>query len=325
MADILLNNHSKIITEAGGENNMSNILKEKHNKGQSTETIIGIIVVIAVVVAGAAYFMTQGEEDGEEPNGGDETGVLHAEDMKLGVIFPLSGDLGWIGQQCMLGTNVAKRELKDLRGETFTTTKGDTRADPSEASVALDKLLGDDVYAAFGPCSFSIRALMDTFQSEKLVTSIIGDTPWLDDKGGEYVYRGWISSTSTTVGAVQFLLEEVNEEDWEGNFAVDTISIIGSDDTAGADHTLLVKRAAECYGIEVLERVLVPPGKAKYASTVSKVLEKDPEAISVSAGTADSWTLTKNLIEAGFHGPLLESSGDQMTRHSSISRNQKAT
>lgn len=264
-------------------------------------SVIGIIVVVILIVAGiSAYMVTRPSEEEEE-------GVLHAEDMKYGLATSFSGSFAFVGKNQAEVIEAIQGKLEELRGRTFSLYTADTMVDPTEAIVAFEKLDGEGIYAMTGFLSPTVRVGLPLVQEAHLPTMMNCGTSWFDTRGGKYAFRGGFVSDTVAVTEMALLAKE----DYYEDIVTDTAAFISLDEASAKDTTIVYRIALELLGVEIVGEEYVPPDMPSYKAVLSKLIGEKPDLLGIVADCKDGWTMHKNAREMGYEGWISFPTGNQ--------------
>ncbi len=151
-----------------------------NQKGQSWAWIIAIIVVVAIILV--AVFWPSATDGATEV-------------VKIGVIMPLTGSLGTIGEGTKDAVILAADEVNSsgiLGNKKIELVIEDTACEPAKAMPVAEKFINlDKVVAVVGPaCSGESLSTAPIFAAAKIPNiSPISTAPKLTTEGGDYYFR----------------------------------------------------------------------------------------------------------------------------------------
>src|SRR5258708_19566558 len=123
--------------------------------------------------------------------------------MKIGLISPLTGPEGFIGQAGLKGVQVAADYINangGILGRQIKLISADTGGDAVDAVPAFPKLINiDQVELIIGPTSIEPQALLPILQHTKIPDIIFGGTTQLDTLVSKYIWRGYPSDSELGV------------------------------------------------------------------------------------------------------------------------------
>lgn len=176
---------------------------KKHFFGKLGCTVLSLVLTAAMVTGCSTS------------KDGDETSNASAEEIVIGGVFPLTGDIPGIGTAMENGAKLAVEDINAAGGVLGKTLKLISEDDQNQASVApnaISKLIDQDkVAGVVGTYASSCSIPMATIAKEKKIPMIsIGSTnEKVTQEGGGYVFRAcFIDPLQGKVGA-QFAIEKL--------------------------------------------------------------------------------------------------------------------
>lgn len=231
------------------------------------------------------------------------TPVLAEDTVKIGTLYPLTGDVASIGQNIMRGVEFAVNEINEnggINGKQIEIVQGDTMGDTKTGMTEAERLITqEDVCAVLGAYQSGVTEVVAqvTEQYQTPLVTAISTADTLTKTGYQYFFRMAPTNSMFLRDMIQFLADETAE-----NEAVDIKSI-----AVCADNTLLgqetaewAKYWAEKQGIEYLGEVLYSKGAADLSSEVIQLKDMNPDALVVDNYISDGILLTKTMAEQGY-------------------------
>ncbi|HZK57762.1 MAG TPA: ABC transporter substrate-binding protein, partial [Clostridia bacterium] len=183
---------------------------------QSKFIILFLVVVLAVgLLSGCGKKEeTNGSDTAQDSQEGTETGDKIKEEIKIGTIGPLTGDVASYGVSTKKGVEVAVGEFNQgggLNGKPIRLISEDTRGEQTEAANAASKLIERDKVTAIvggvitpetmtaGPITNDAGIVMISSSSTAAGVPEIGD----------YVFRNCLSDEVQAVQLAEFAVEEL--------------------------------------------------------------------------------------------------------------------
>lgn len=268
-------------------------------------SMVALWVILAIVVAACAGETadTTSAGGGTTPttaSGGTTTTPAAGTGVNIGVLAPLTGELGAFGEIVAKGYELAAQQINEtgqLACGPIELFVADSKTNPEvgirEAQQMIDN---ENVVAIVGSTSETVVALVDMAETEEVVLmSPYAGSISLNDLGGNYVYRTVASDLDDGKAAGRWLAQQEygsilvmtqNEES--------TISI----GTAAAD----VARTA---GLNVVDEVVYNPGQPSYQAELSGVLAAPPEVIFLAGGQESGATIIREARDLGYTGEWL--------------------
>ncbi len=227
-----------------------------------------------------------------------------AEPIRIGGLFDLTGPAQQIGAPTKeVAQMMVDRLNKEggLNGRQIELVVADTQSDPSQAVVALKRLLGKDkVVAIIGPTTTgAAMACLKTIEEAKIpmVACVGGDAPVKET-------RKWVFKTpQRTSTAVECLFKYLKANN------MTSIALLCAADKFGQEGEDYLKTMAAAQGITIVGQESFEPKDADMTVQLSKVAAAKPAAIVVwTIGPAGA-IVAKNAQQANITIPLFQCHG----------------
>src|SRR5258708_28307016 len=144
--------------------------------------------------------------------GGSSSGSTTQTPIKIGLIGPLSGPEGFIGQASMKGVQVATDYINahgGILGRQIELISADTGGDAVDAVSALRKLINiDQVGMIIGPTSIEAQAVLPILQQSKIPDIIFGGTTQLDTLVSKDVWRAYPSDSDLGIAMARYAIDK---------------------------------------------------------------------------------------------------------------------
>jgi len=196
-------------------------MKHKHKKyfgGWILTLIIGVLLIIAIIMA----ITIVGPSDGVEDN---------KDQMKIGVLLPLTGNQESIGNEYLKGIKLAVEDLKK-DGINLTLIIKDTKSDTGTAIDEFLKLNKEGIRTIVGPSSANDAekiALYAEIYRDNLIT--LANTNNLS-KYGDYVFK-YVPTEPSVASAINNIIIKIDEEQTDNGNNNRKVCILYSKDTYG--------------------------------------------------------------------------------------------
>lgn len=129
-------------------------------------------------------------------------GVVRAQPQKLriGVILPLSGYLGKIGQSCKKGADLAPGVIKDMLGVDIELVHADFESNVDTARTRAERLIQEGVHVLVGPFDSGAAAAIAQVAEQRGVPFIINiaAAPAITEQGYKFVFRNFQTAVDIT-------------------------------------------------------------------------------------------------------------------------------
>jgi branched-chain amino acid transport system substrate-binding protein len=243
---------------------------------------IGIVVVVALAIV---LIITQTKKESEE--------------IKIGVILPLTGDGAKYGEEAKNGLEIASEELKNVKVKIL---YEDDQGTTNGAVNAFNKLIATyNVPVIIGPM-YSSTALAIAPLGEKKKVVIFSPSASSPDltKAGDYFFRNWPS--------------DVFEGGEMAKFAFNTLSlkrvaILSVNLDYGKGLTKVFKERFESLGGKVLTIEYYDQGATDFRTQLSKIKSLNPEAIYLPGYYTEIGLILRQAKEMGLKTKFLSCVG----------------
>ncbi len=204
--------------------------------------------------------------------------VLRGADPKeilIGHIHPLSGALGFDGQELKKGMMLAVKEINDaggiksLGGAKLKLLDADSEGKPELAVSAVERFNREGVVAVMGAYQSAVT-LVATQQAEKLQIPYVVTVAVADEvtaRGFKYTFRVQPSAEQMASQTVKYVSEIAKAT----GQTVKTIAYLHDDTAFGTSLAGHVKKYASTYGMEVIVDVPYSPRAADVSTEVGKI------------------------------------------------------
>ncbi len=238
---------------------------------------------------------------------------VHAVDnIKVGILLPLSGSVAPIGINNRRGHELAVEEInanggiEALGGAKLELVDGDTQGKPEIGITELQKLERKGVVAIMGAYQSGVTFPV-TQVSEKLRVPFIDPVAIADSitsRGFKYLFKVSPQASWYARDQIRF----VKEASEKVGSPVKSVVLLHEDTLFGKSTGDGQVKAAGEFGIEVLDRIAYPKDSADMTATMSKIKQMDPDAILLVSYLSDAVLITKTMKELGIDAPIVGTS-----------------
>jgi|Deesub1362B_J571_1020462.scaffolds.fasta_scaffold01740_5 ABC-type branched-subunit amino acid transport system substrate-binding protein len=216
------------------------------------------------------------------------------EEIKIGVLLPLSGNLAPFGEGMVKGARVAEKEINDAGGVLGAKVKlvvEDTATDPAKAVDAAQKLIKiDGIQAIVGAAaSSSTLAVAPICEENHVVLVSPASTSPLVTDAGDYVFR--VVASDTLQGKVLADLAIGQGYKKAATFVINNDYGIGLQE--------VFKESFEAKGGSVVVQIQYDPGKGDYRTELQQVKDSGAEMIMFVSYPEDASVILKQAMELG--------------------------
>jgi len=237
-----------------------------------------------------------------------------AEELKIGVILPLSGPLANIGTMCRRGMDFAVKGvnseggIKSMGGAKIKLLYSDSRGDPKIGLSEAEKLIVQD----------QVSTLMGAFQSSVTLTSsqvaerykvpylsVIAVADAVTERGFKYTFR--ISEKAEWTGR-----DMITFMDFMGKKTgkpVKTLGLLYENSDWGQSSAKSWKKYGKQFGLDIVIDEAYPHGTTDMTPVVLKFKKVNPDAILNASYLADEILFIRTLAEARWKPKVIISAG----------------
>lgn len=223
------------------------------------------------------------------------------DDLKLGILVPLTGELGSFGKiwqdamELAVDNITASGSLPE--GWEITTVVGDEKTDPEEGLRAAQNMINaEGVSAILGPTSGPIVAMVNlAADSETPIISEAAGTINLNELGGEWVYR----TVTSDLGDGEAVAQWFNQES-----TTDVGMLVQNDESTISPAAVLKKNFTD-QGGNIVAEVNYNAGQSSYQAELQKVLDASPKMLFLAGGQESGITIVREARQLGYEGDIL--------------------
>jgi branched-chain amino acid transport system substrate-binding protein/neutral amino acid transport system substrate-binding protein len=241
---------------------------------------------------------TEGSTDTTEGST-DSTGAPAGEGVTVGLLAPLSGELGAFGEYVGNGYRTAAQAVNDsglLECGPINFVTADEKTDPEVGLQEAERMISDGAVAIVGPTSDVMVALVPLAQSESVpIMSPYSGTTALNELGGNFVYRAVGPDTNDGLAAARWIADQ----------GYGSVAVFTQQEEATQSAGKAARAAMGDLGVNVTFDQEFTPGEASYSGVLSTVLAAQPEAIYLAGGQESSLTIINEAAQLGYAGDWL--------------------
>ena len=251
--------------------------------------VLAVALSVSMLAAPAMGTTVMAEEAGET--------------IKIGTLYPLTGDVAAIGQNIMRGVEFAVNEINEkggVNGSMIEIVQGDTQGDTKTAMTEAERLITqENVCALLGCYQSGVTEVVAPVaeQYEIPLVSAISTADKLTTTGYQYFYRLAPTNSFFLRDMIQFLADASEAYD---EIDIKSIAVCADNTLLGQETAEWAKFFAEQLGIEYLGEVLYTKGAADLTSEVLQLKDLNPDALVVDNYISDGILLTKTMAEQGY-------------------------
>lgn len=236
-----------------------------------------------------------------------------ADDVKVGILLPLSGSVAPIGINNRRGHELAVEEInaaggiKSLGGAKLTMIDGDTQGNPNIGISEVQKLERQGVVAIMGAYQSGVT-FPTTQVAEGLGVPFIDPVAIADSitegRGFKYTFKVSPLASWYARDQIQFLVDASAS----AGKPAKSIVLLHEDTLFGTSTAEGQVKFAEAAGIEVLADISYPKDTPDMTATIARIKDMNPDAILLVSYINDAILITKTMKELGVNIPMIGTS-----------------
>jgi branched-chain amino acid transport system substrate-binding protein len=220
-------------------------------------------------------------------------------EIPIGHIHPLSGFLGFDGQELRNGLRLAVKEINDdggiksLEGAKLKLLDADSEGKPELAISAVERLKREGAVAILGAYQSSVT-LVASQQAERLQVPFVVSVAVADEvtaRGFKYTFRVQPSAEQMASQTVQYI-KDISQAAGE---TVKTIAYLHDDTAFGVSLSGHVIDHAPKFGMEVVTKVPYSPRAADVSTEVGKIKAAGADVIMATGYFGDGVRVLKTM------------------------------
>lgn len=282
-----------------------NSSRTSHN-GWKLAVALGVAAVLVFTAAAC------GSDKGSAGGGGGGSGASTI--IKLGTLFPMTGDLALFGTDMQQSVQQAVDEInaaggiKSMGGAKLEIAKGDSQSKPDVAVSEVERFAQQGVSIIMGTYQSSV-ALPATQAAERLQLPFmvsIATADEITERGYKYTFR--MCPKAEWYAKNELDLCKISEE--IGGPPIKRVALIHEDTDWGQSTSEGQKKYIKEYGFELVADVAYPASSADLTTQVSKVQASKPDIVLATTYLNDSILLIQARERLGFTGvPWIDTGG----------------
>ena len=219
------------------------------------------------------------------------TGAV-AQDVKVGVVLPLTGGLAPVGKQVQAGIKMyMDKNGASVAGKKIDLIVKDDGGVPDNSKRLAQELIVNDKVAVIGsaltPSAMAIGPLSTQAKTANVV--MVSGTSGVINPNNPYMVR-----TSFTLGQQSGIIAE-----WAAKNGSKKVAIIQSDWAPGAEATAVFTDAFTKAGGQIAETIKVPLANPDFAPFLQRARDLNPDTLFVFVPAGQAGTFAKQFAERG--------------------------
>lgn len=220
------------------------------------------------------------------------------ETIKFGLCTPFTGELGQFGETGREGAETAAAQVNDnggIDGREVEVIQQDTKGEAQQAESAFRTLVSQGVVAIYGPFSGTIPSLFSSIRDEGVPAFTVAGTTYLDDKGGDWVFRVVGSDSDLGRARATYIVKQQYE----------TVALAYLDNPNAVSSAQVVKRTLDNAGVDVVADVELSGNADSYRSEINQMVDADPDVVTINMGSSKFPVFIRNYRQVGTEIPIV--------------------
>jgi len=238
-----------------------------------------------------------------------------ANEIRIGVLFPLTGPLASTGQGLLEGVKLAvdiinnknnlnmplakSAGLPNLKGAKIKIIPGDHQGKPEVGMAEAERLITQEKVVAIIGCYNSAVTATASQAAERYGIPFLNDSstsPSLTERGFKWFFRATPNDDLLSENFYHFL----NDVKKRKKVSIGTIALFNENTLFGVDSRKYQEKYAKQYGYQISGVVLYPAKSTQLTSEIQKVRSYNPSIIMQTSYTADAILSMKTYKELNF-------------------------
>jgi branched-chain amino acid transport system substrate-binding protein len=232
--------------------------------------------------------------------------------VKIGALYPLTGNLAATGMDCKRGVDLAvdiingkydlnlplanQEGIPNLDHAKIEVVYADTKGDPKNGLAEAERLITEEkVVALIGAYQSAVTKTASQAAERLKIPFVCSDSssPTLTERGFEYFFR--VSPHDGTMARNQF--EFLKDLETKKGVKVKTIALIYENTEFGSNVAKQQRNYAKEFGYDVVADIAYPANASDVTSEVGKIIGAKPDVVMHAAYITDAILFTKTFKE----------------------------
>jgi branched-chain amino acid transport system substrate-binding protein len=240
--------------------------------------------------------------------------IFAAEEIKIGIIIPLTGPLSKIGESTKMGYEMAADDvnsrggIKSLNGAKLKLVFADDQAKPAIGVSETEKFIEAGYPLIIGEYASSVT-LAATVVSERFKVPFIvpiGVADKITERGFSYVFRINAPASIWSRTIDQFLKDF---RSLSGGKEIKKLALLYEDTDWGQDTAKTHKQLAKEFGFEIVADESYPNGAADVTSKIAKIKAAKPDVLLPVSYIQDAILIAETRARLNFNPIVLSGGG----------------
>jgi branched-chain amino acid transport system substrate-binding protein len=244
---------------------------------------------------------------------------LTGDPIKIGALYPMSGDMADSGKTMQQGITMAVDEANadgGINGRPIEVVYGDTQGDSAKGMSEAERLITqEDVDMLIGcyqsGVTVTVAQIAEQYQVPLITANATTDS--LTAQGYEYFFRLAPTNMMFVRDMVNWIVEEKEKNP---DFKGDSVAVFADNSEVGQQTVEWTKYWAEQNNINYLGEVTYTQGAADLSSEVLDIAGKNPDVLVADCYVSDAILFTNTIKEQGYQPPIIICKGNGFTEPS---------
>jgi branched-chain amino acid transport system substrate-binding protein len=251
---------------------------------------------------------------------GAEPALAQQKVIKIGALYPLTGNLAATGMDCKRGVDLAveiingkydlnlplanEEGIPNLEHAKIEVIYADTKGDPKNGLAEAERLITEEkVVALIGAYQSAVTKTASQAAERLKIPFVCSDSssPTLTERGFEYFFR--VSPHDGTMARNQF--EFLKDLETKKGVKVKTVALLYENTEFGTNVAKMQRSYAKEFGCDIVADIAYAANSSDVTSEVGKIISAKPDVVMHAAYITDAILFTKtfkemNLVPQGF-------------------------
>ncbi len=237
-------------------------------------------------------------------------------DIVVGAIYPMTGDLADSGKTMQQGIDMAVEEINEaggVNGHHIKVIYGDSQGDSATGMSEAERLITQEKVDMLMGCyqsgvTVTVAQIAEQYQVPLITANATSDA--LTSNGYEYFFRLAPTNMMFVRDMIQYI---VDESEKNADFAGKSIAVFADNSEVGQQTCKWAKYWAEENSIEYKGEITYTSGAADLSSEVLELKSMNPDVVVADCYVSDAILFTKTLKEQGYEPPMIICKGNGFT------------
>lgn len=253
-----------------------------------------------------------GSSDSAEGSSGGGSG----DDIVIGAVYPMTGDLADSGKTMQQGIDMAVEEINEeggIDGKQIKVIYGDSQGDSAKGMTEAERLITQENVDMLIGCyqsgvTVTVAQVAEQYQVPMITANATSDE--LTSNGYEYFFRLAPTNMMFVRDMVQYLSDEKEKNP---DFKADSVAVFADNSEVGQQTVEWTEYWAGENGIDYLGAVTYTSGAADLSSEVLELKSMNPDVVVADCYVSDAILFTNTLLEQGYKPPVIICKGNGFT------------